>query len=111
MRFGQLRAWRLPPSVAGETSIEDGYLGYARMVAASKRYEEARRAYNAEADSLLGDSGPLDAQDELREARLRDREARLAFLPELSRRCLEIGVPVPQDDAVALESLKDELIR
>ncbi|RUL88261.1 mitotic spindle assembly checkpoint protein MAD1 [Tautonia sociabilis] len=97
-------------SAVGRGDRENGYLGYARMVAASLEYEAARRAYNESADSLDGDA-LLEAQDNLRAARLRDREARLAFLPELARRCAEAGVPVPQRDAVALEDLKAELVR
>jgi hypothetical protein len=88
----------------------DGFVRYARMVAANGEYEAARRFYNESSETLAGDE-LLEAQDELRAARLRDREARLAFLPELARRCAEAGVPVPEVDAVALEELKADLVR
>ena len=89
---------------------EDGYVRYARMVAAADEYDAARRVYNASSETLAGDE-LLEAQDELRAARLRDREARLAFLPELARRCADAGVPVPEADAVALADLKADLAR
>ncbi|WP_145266578.1 hypothetical protein [Tautonia plasticadhaerens] len=89
---------------------EDGYVQYARMVAAAAEYDAARRDYNASSDALAGDE-LLEAQDGLRAARLRDREARLAFLPELSRRCADAGVPVPEDAAAALADLQADLAR
>jgi hypothetical protein len=88
----------------------DGYLRYAAMINARDAAEQARRAYNEREAELMGDA-LLEAQDRLRSAKTRDREARLAFLPVLARRCQAANVPMPAEAAVALAELNAESSR
>ena len=85
----------------------DGYLRFAEMVQAREAAERARRDYNEGEPTLKGDA-LLEAQDRLRAAKARDRQARLAFYPELARRCRSADVPLPRVAVLALEDLSRE---
>jgi hypothetical protein len=86
---------------------DSGFLRYAAMVNARDALERARAEYNRREADLKGDA-LLEAQDRLRAAKARYRQARLAFLPELARRCEASAVPVPPEAADALAALKAE---
>jgi hypothetical protein len=90
-----------------QATADSGYVRYAAMVQAREQAERARDDYNAREASLKGDA-LLEAQDRLRAAKARYLRARLAFLPELARRCDEVGVPLPREAAEALVALKTE---
>ena len=90
-----------------EDPAESGFLRYAAMLNSREQAERARREYNANEGTLKGDA-LLEAQDRLRAAKARDRQARLAFLPELARRCRQAGVPLPREAAEALAALNAE---
>ena len=84
-----------------------GYVRYAAMIQARDEAEKARADYNDREATLKGDA-LLEAQDRLRAAKARYRQARLAFLPELARRCEQADLPVPREAAEALASLRQE---
>jgi len=90
-----------------EDSARSGFLRYAAMIHGRDQEERARRDYNEHEAQLKGDA-LLEAQDRLRAAKRRHREARLAFLPELARQCEQAGVPLPKETAEALAGLKEE---
>lgn len=101
---------RLAQAIKGRDQAldpDDGYLRYARMVNARQAAEAARSAYNEHEAGLKGDA-LLEAQDRLRNVLAADRQARLAFLPELARRCQAANVPVPGEIAVALTEIEAE---
>jgi hypothetical protein len=84
-----------------------GFVRYAAMINSRDQLERVRKEYNDGEASLKGDA-LLEAQDRLRAAKARYRQARLAFLPELARACDEVKVPLPRDSAEALAALKSE---
>ena len=84
-----------------------GFVNYAAMLHAREQAERARLDYNTNEATLKGDA-ILEAQDRLRGAKARCRQARLAFLPELARQCERAGMPLPRETAEALASLKAE---
>jgi len=84
-----------------------GFVLYAAMIQARDEAEKARAEYNDRESTLKGDA-LLEAQDRLRSAKARYRQARLAFLPELSRQCEQARLPVPKEAAEALAMLKQE---
>jgi len=84
-----------------------GYLRYAAMINSLERLERARAEYNKGEATLKGDA-LLEAQDRLRAAKARYRDARHAFLPELARQCELAQVSLPREAADALASLNDE---
>jgi hypothetical protein len=84
-----------------------GYVRYAAMIQARDEAEKARADYNDRESSLKGDA-LLEAQDRLRAAKARYCQARLAFLPELARRCEQAKLPVPREASEALASLRHE---
>jgi hypothetical protein len=96
---------------AGDDNSRDpsrsGYVRYAAMIQARDEAEKARADYNDRESSLKGDV-LLEAQDRLRAAKARYRQARLAFLPELARRCEQAKLPVPREAVEALASLRQE---
>jgi hypothetical protein len=92
----------------GGSQADSGFLRYAVMVHTREQLERERREYNANEARLKGDA-LLEAQDRLRSARNRDRQARLAFLPELARQCEQAGTPLPREAADALAALKSEI--
>jgi hypothetical protein len=77
------------------------------MINARDQLERVRKAYNEGEGTLKGDA-LLAAQDRLRAAKTRYREARLAFLPELAKRCELARIAVPAESAQALASLTSE---
>jgi len=81
-----------------------GFLRYAAMINSRDQLERTRRLYNEGEASLKGDA-LLEAQDSLRAAKARYREARLAFLPELARQCERARVALPAEAAEALAAL------
>jgi len=85
---------------------ESGFLRYAAMIHGREQFERARREYNENEATLKGDA-LLEAQDRLRTAKARDRQARLAFLPELARQCERARVPLPREAAEALAELNE----
>jgi hypothetical protein len=91
----------------GRTVADSGFLRYAAMIQSREQVERARREYNENEARLKGDA-LLEAQDRLRSARARDRQARLAFLPELARQCEQARTPLPREAAVALAALNNE---
>jgi hypothetical protein len=88
-------------------AADSGFLRYAAMVNSRDQAERARQEYNRSEAKLKGDA-LLEAQDRLRAAKARHLQARLAFLPELARRCQEASVPLPKDAAEALAELKQD---
>lgn len=90
-----------------EDAAGSGFVRYAAMVNSRDQLERARQEYNDGEGRLKGDA-LLEAQDRLRAAKTRFRQARLAFLPELARQCELAQVPVPQDAAQALAALRAE---
>jgi hypothetical protein len=88
-------------------SPDSGFLRYAAMINSRDQLERARKAYNEGEGTLKGDA-LLEAQDRLRAAKTREREARLAFLPELAKRCESAKVALPREAAEALTALKSE---
>jgi hypothetical protein len=92
----------------GGSQADSGFLRYAAMVHSREQLDRERREYNEREAQLKGDA-LLEAQDRLRSARNRDRQARLAFLPELARQCEEARIPLPREAAEALASLKTEV--
>jgi hypothetical protein len=89
------------------SAADSGFVRYAAMLNSRDQAERARAEYNANEAKLKGDA-LLEAQDRLRAAKARYRQARLAFLPELARTCEHAGVPLPRDAAEALAALKAE---
>ena len=89
---------------ADDTSLDP----IREMVAAEA--DRARQYYNEHEAALAGDA-LLEAQDRLRAAKARDRQARLAFLPELARQCRLADVPLPEEAAGALATLDAGLRR
>jgi hypothetical protein len=89
-------------------SAETAFIQYAVMLNSRDEAERARREYNENETKLKGDA-LLEAQDRVRAAKARYLKARLAFLPELARRCQEANVPVPTETAVALTELSREV--
>jgi hypothetical protein len=87
--------------------VDSGYLRYAAMIHGREELERERREYNAREAALKGDA-LLEAQDRLRSARARDRQARRAFLPELARQCEQARVALPREAAEALATLNVE---
>jgi predicted negative regulator of RcsB-dependent stress response len=77
------------------------------MISSLERLERARAEYNKGEETLKGDA-LLEAQDRLRAAKARYREARHAFLPELARQCEQARVSLPREAAQALAALNDE---
>lgn len=97
-----------PAGEAGESARDpsaSGFVRYAVMIQAGDEAEKARSEYNRREADLKGDD-LLEAQDRLRAAKARHRQARLAFLPELARRCELARLPVPREAAEALASLR-----
>jgi hypothetical protein len=86
---------------------DSGFLRYAAMINSREQAERARQDYNEKEAQLRGDA-LLDAQDRLRSAKTRYRQARLAFLPELARRCEQARTPLPREAAEALTALNNE---
>ncbi len=84
-----------------------GFVNYAAMLHAREQAERAKRDYNTNEATLKGDS-LLEAQDRLRGAKARYRQARLAFLPELARQCERAGMPLPRETTEELAALKAE---
>ena len=84
-----------------------GFVNFAAMLHAREQAERAKLDYNTNEATLKGDS-LLEAQDRLRGAKARYRQARLAFLPELARQCERAGMPLPRETAEALAALKAE---
>ncbi len=82
-----------------------GFVRYAAMVNSRDQLERARQVYNQGEATLKGDA-LLEAQDALRAAKARYREARLAFLPELARQCELAKVALPTEATEALASLE-----
>jgi hypothetical protein len=102
---------RARQAVRGDASsdrnpADSGFLRYAAMIHGREQFERARREYNENEARLKGDA-LLEAQDRLRTAKARDRQARLAFLPELARQCEQARVPLPSEAAVALAELNN----
>jgi len=91
----------------GRATADSGFLRYAAMIQSREQVDRARREYNENEGRLKGDA-LLEAQDHLRAARARDRQARLAFLPELARQCERAGMPLPREAAEALAALDRE---
>ena len=95
----------------GDESARDasasGFVNYAAMLHAREQAERARLDYNTNEATLKGDA-LLEAQDRLRGAKARYRQARLAFLPELARQCERAGMPLPRETAEELAALKAE---
>jgi hypothetical protein len=85
-----------------------GFVLYAAMSQAREDSEKTRLDYNGREASLKGDA-LLEAQDRLRAAKARYRQARQAFLPELIRRCEEARLPVPKEAMEEFNSLKQEV--
>jgi hypothetical protein len=85
-----------------------GYVRYAAMIWARDEAERARAEYNDREATLKGDA-LLEAQDRLRAVKARHRQARVAFLPELARRCEQARIPVPREAVEALASLRQEI--
>ena len=77
------------------------------MIQSREQLERARREYNESESRLKGDA-LLEAQDRLRTAKARDRQAKLAFLPELVRQCDQARLPVPREAAETLAALHTE---
>jgi hypothetical protein len=88
-------------------TAESGFLRYAAMIQSHDHLERARRDYNENEPRLKGDA-LLEAQDRLRAAKQRARQAKLAFLPELVRQCDQARMPVPPEAAEALAALNSE---
>ncbi len=93
----------------GRARVDSGFLRYAAMIQSREQLERARREYNENESRLKGDA-LLEAQDRLRAARVRDRQARRAFLPELSRQCEQAGMPIPREASEALATLNTETV-
>lgn len=91
----------------GRDAESSGFVLYASMIQARDEAEKARNEYNDREATLKGDA-LLEAQDRLRSAKARYRQARLAFLPELSRRCEKARLPVPKEASEALALLRQE---
>ena len=84
-----------------------GFVNYAAMLHAREQAERAKLDYNTNEATLKGDA-LLEAQDRLRGAKARYRQARLAFLPELARQCERAGLPLPKETAEELAALTAE---
>jgi hypothetical protein len=84
-----------------------GFVLYAAMIQARDEAEKARADYN-ERESMLKGDALLESQDQVRSAKARYRQARLAFLPELARQCDQVKLPVPKEASEALALLKQE---
>jgi hypothetical protein len=89
------------------SAASSGFLRYAALIQSRDQAEQARREYNERESTLKGDA-LLEAQDRLRAAKNRYRQARLAFWPELAEQCRQAGVPVPREAAEALVVVKNE---
>jgi len=103
---------RLRQAVHGDSNragagVDSGYLRYAAMIHSREELERERREYNSREAALKGDA-LLEAQDRLRSARARDRQARRGFLPELARQCEQARVTLPREAAEALATLNVE---
>ena len=96
-----------PSERSASEGADSGFLRYAHLLNSREQAEKARQVYNANEAALKGDA-LLEAQDRLRAAKARYRQARLAFLPELARQCERAGVTVPHESAEALASLTRE---
>lgn len=88
-------------------AARSGFVRYAAMVHSRDQLERTRQAYNQAEGTLKGDA-LLEAQDALRAAKARYRQARLEFLPELARQCELARVALPAEAAKALASLERE---
>ena len=111
-RESSARLWpRSGSSVRGAIPIAilrpSGFVLYAAMIQARDDAERARAEYNERESALKGDA-LLEAQDRLRSAKVRYRQARLAFLPELARQCEQVKLPVPKEATEALAMLRQE---
>ena len=93
---------------ADRSAATSGFLRYAALVQSRDQAEQARRDYNERESTLKGDA-LLEAQDRLRAAKSRYRQARLAFWPELAEQCRQAGVPLPREAAEALVVVKNEV--
>ena len=91
----------------GRDPASSGFVLYAGMIQARDEAERARLDYNERESSLKGDA-LLEAQDHLRAAKARYRQARLAFLPELVRQCEVARLPIPKEARESFASLKQE---
>ena len=92
---------------ASRDASASGFVNYAAMLHAREQAERARLDYNTNEATLKGDA-LLEAQDRLRGAKARYRQARLAFLPELARQCERARMPLPRETAEELAALKAE---
>jgi hypothetical protein len=92
---------------AERSSASSGFLRYAALIQSRDQAEQARRDYNERESTLKGDA-LLEAQDRLRAAKHRYRQARLAFWPELAEQCRQAGTPLPREAAEALVVMKNE---
>ena len=93
---------------ADRSAATSGFLRYAALIQSRDQAEQARRDYNERESTLKGDA-LLEAQDRLRAAKNRYRQARQAFWPELAEQCRQAGVPVPREAAEALVVVKNEM--
>ncbi len=93
---------------ADRSAATSGFLRYAALIQSRDQAEQARRDYNERESTLKGDA-LLEAQDRLRAAKGRYRQARLAFWPELAEQCRQAGVPLPREAAEALVVVKNEM--
>jgi hypothetical protein len=93
---------------ADRSAATSGFLRYAALIQSRDQAEQSRRDYNERESTLKGDA-LLEAQDRLRAAKSRYRQARLAFWPELAEQCRQAGVPLPREAAEALVVVKNEL--
>jgi DNA repair exonuclease SbcCD ATPase subunit len=93
---------------ADRSAASSGFLRYAALIQSRDQAEQARRDYNERESTLKGDA-LLEAQDRLRAAKSRYRQAKLAFWPELAKQCRQAGVPLPREAAEALVVAKNEM--
>jgi len=93
---------------ADRSAADSGFLRYVALVQSRDQAEQARRDYNERESTLKGDA-LLEAQDRLRAAKHRYRQARLAFWPELAEQCRQAGVTLPRGAAEALVVVKNEM--
>jgi hypothetical protein len=93
---------------ADRSAASSGFLRYAALIQSRDQAEQARRDYNERESTLKGDA-LLEAQDRLRAAKSRYRQARRAFWPELAEHCRQAGVPLPREAAEALVVVKNEV--
>ncbi len=106
--FDQARQAFGSEEAAARDSADTAFIRYAVMLNSRDQAERARGDYNRNEAKLKGDA-LLEAQDHLRSAKTRYLKARLAFLPELARRCRQANVSLPRETAEALAELNQEV--